>query len=115
METTFEPATSVPHYLIATIGDEIVGFAGFRDSWFMTGAHELIWINVKRGFQGKGIGRLLTQKREEIIKWMGGTIIVLMTKEIQFFQKMGYVAHHRYDGWWLMSKQVGTIELGSDL
>ncbi len=115
----FANKESRPHYYVAeTAKGEVVGYAGFRQSWLFNNTYELVWINVSKEYEGQGIGKLLTETRIEHIKRLGGTIILLMTRKQKFFEQFGF---RRKDAFWeeddaevcnpwvLMAKQVGKI------
>jgi GNAT superfamily N-acetyltransferase len=106
----FNPyAKSKPHYLVAEVEGEVVGYAGFRDAWLMSHAYELIWINIRRDHQLQGIGSALTKARIDRIKQMGGQIILLMTQKPDAFR--GFDKLQNMDGWWLMSMKLRDVKL----
>lgn len=103
-----------PHYYVAVDNEDgkILGFAGFKDAWLMTNAFELIWINVRKGLEGLGIGQALTKRRIQEIERRNGSFILLMTQKTKFFEKFGFKTLVNMDGWELMLKQISPISLG---
>lgn len=101
-----------PEYFVFEISKEIVGFAGMMPSWLMYGVWDLIWINVKKDFQGQSIGSQLTHLRISEIDRLGGSVINLMTKNTKFFSKFSFKTTYRYQGGWnLMTRQLRTLQL----
>jgi ribosomal protein S18 acetylase RimI-like enzyme len=84
--------------LVATIDDELVGFAlgtiiNKRNSAWSYGY--LIWIAVEPGHAGKGIGRELLEALTEVFIELGARMLLVDTdaeKEdaIAFFERMGF-------------------------
>ena len=112
-----------PHYYVAEIDGQVVGCGGYRSAWLMSNTYELIWVNVKKEFQGQGIGKALTKKRINRIKELGGTLILLMTQtKQQFFEQFGFSRSEMYWNsdvskimpWRLMSLQLGPVEIAGD-
>jgi N-acetylglutamate synthase-like GNAT family acetyltransferase len=99
-----------PHYYVAEIEEKVVGYAGFRDMWIAPDTYELVWINVKKGFEGLGIGRELTLKRIEHIKSLDGSLIMLMTHKPKFFEKLGFKITNTFDDWHLMHMNLKKIK-----
>jgi len=106
----FELGTFKPHYYVAMDGNFMLGFAGFVPSHILHGVYELNGIVVTKAYKRTGVGSALTKKRLEEIKKLSGTLIILMTKQVDFFSKYGFDIVADYDGWVLMIKKLGVIE-----
>lgn len=100
-----------PRYYAAWHGNKLVGFAGFVPSHILNGVFELNGICVLPQYQKKGVGRLLTEKRIERIRQLNGTLIILMTKERVFFDKLGFTAQNEFDDWYLMTMRLGKVDI----
>ncbi len=106
-----------PQYFVYEIDGKAVGFAGMMPSWIMNGIWDFIWINVHPDHHGKGIGKALTEYRIQMVKNAGGTAIHLVTREVEFFERLGFTpAQDYYTGddtpsWVLMTMQLGPVSL----
>ena len=99
------------YYVADSEGGEIVAFAGMMQSMIMFGIWDFIWINVKKEYQGSGIGRKLTEHRlQEIIK-SDGRAVHLMTQSPAFFDQFGFEVIKEYNSWKLMSLTLGPVEM----
>lgn len=77
-----------PVYLVAEQGKEVVGFAGFMQSWMDYHVYTIFWVNVRPDKQGKGIGGRLVQKVIRILrKKKGASYVMLTTKSPRFYGK----------------------------
>jgi GNAT superfamily N-acetyltransferase len=95
-----------PHFLVAADDDGVHGFAGFRRSWVMDGAYELIWIAVQPGKENSGLGTWLTERRLVEIEERGGKFVTLMTQQVEFFEGFGFHAIDTLNGYKLMIKRL---------
>jgi len=105
----FEVGTFKPQYYVAIDNHNIVcGFAGFAPSHILHGVYELNGIVVSKDLRGCNVGRDLTEKRiEEIVK-LGGTYIMLMTKQREFFDKFEFVPVSWHGDWVLMTRELAA-------
>lgn len=65
-------ADSGYHFLFAEIENEVVGYSSFGPIPATKYSFDLYWIAVHSSRRGKGIGKILNKKTEEIIALMGG-------------------------------------------
>lgn len=107
------PSQDPPHFYVAedSMSGEIVGFAGFKATMRMKGDYDLIWICLTPKAQGNGIGSALTVVRLDEIKRRGGKLVSLMTQKPGYFERFGFLKHGVFDGWSLMIKQLGKVEI----
>lgn len=101
-----------PIYYVYEVDGNVVAFAGMIESWIRNGVWDFIWINIRKDYQRKGIGKALTQYRIEKVKEMGGCAIHLMTKKYRFFASQGFQVMATYgtrEPWLLMVKQLGEF------
>jgi ribosomal protein S18 acetylase RimI-like enzyme len=112
MREMFGAARWKPHYIVTTVGDKVVAYAGFKVSWLLWNIWELIWINVLPEYQGRGVGKLLTEKRLQILHdEEDAKLIMLMTQKSTFFTQFGFKTINIYDGWHFMTLQTGTVSI----
>jgi N-acetylglutamate synthase-like GNAT family acetyltransferase len=112
MDEMFNPHTKwPPHYYVAVLDGKIVGCAGYKAAWLMSNTYELIWINIDKNYQGRGIGSMLTHHRLGRIETIGGNLVLLMSKKRKFFEIFGFESVKEFDGWHLMSKKLGTVDV----
>lgn len=112
MNAMFSEEYGRPHFFVAQENDHVVGYAGMRPSWIMTGVWEFVWINIHPSYQGNGIGTKLTDRRLKEVEWRGGSMVMLMTQSPQFFRKFGFVGIDSEDDWVLMKKKIAPLILG---
>jgi ribosomal protein S18 acetylase RimI-like enzyme len=67
------------HFLFTEQAERVVGYACFGPIPCTVASYDLYWIAVHKDFQGKGIGKELLKKSEEIIAAQGGTRIYIET------------------------------------
>lgn len=83
-----------PHYLIAEEKGEVVGFGGYSESWMDTGVCEMLWMNVRDDFQGKGVGTAIARRLIESIK-KKYSCIFLTTTVPGFYRRLGFKKLHQ--------------------
>jgi N-acetylglutamate synthase-like GNAT family acetyltransferase len=109
VNTTFDNSSWKPEYYVAVDKMKfVIGFAGFIQSHILHGVYELNGCVVDKEERNKGIARLLTEKRLEEIKKLGGTFVMLMTKENELFQKRGFLPVGFHGDWILMTKELAA-------
>lgn len=85
-----------PNFYVCMHDKEIVGMGGYALSWLDWDTFEMFWLSVKKEWQGKGIGTMLQQHREEEILKDGAfkediTILFSATRTVvDFHIKNGY-------------------------
>jgi ribosomal protein S18 acetylase RimI-like enzyme len=62
LESMFSNAAVTPIYWVAEEKKEIVGFAGYIQSWMDYNVYQIFWVNVSPTYQRKGIGKKLVAK-----------------------------------------------------
>jgi len=114
VNSTFESSVWKPQYYVATDTNSLIicGFAGFTPSHILHGVYELNGIVVSKAKRGLDIGRKLTEKRLEEIKKLGGTFVMLMTKQVSFFCKFGFRSATHHGEWVLMIKELAEPNFG---
>ena len=102
-----------PIFLVALNDrDDVIGFAAYRRSMLMKGAFELIWLAVDEKYQGREIGKQLTEWRLFEIEAHDGQMILLMTQKPDYFSKFGFFKlHHTGNEWYLMLKLLKATDI----
>lgn len=110
MEAMFKNYVAKPHYIVAEDKDEIIGLAGYMQSWIDYNVYDIFWVNVTPSHQRKGIGFALVKRVIEIIKKKKASIILLTTSKPKFYAKkfkfktLTKFKNNKYD---LMSLKLG--------
>lgn len=113
LNAQFDRNSYSPRWLVATTHHgEVIGFAGYRRSWIMADAWELIWSAVAPEWRGHQVGRLLTELRLHLIEREGGSMITLMTKSPGFYRRFRFDYGAVYDGQQMMTKRLRAVKLG---
>lgn len=90
LKAMFQQGYIIPNYLVIEIDNKIVGFGGYSNTGFNDDIYGLCWCVVHPDFQGKGIGKKLTEVRIEEIKKIGGKIILSSTKKLWHLTRFGF-------------------------
>src|SRR3990172_11438476 len=94
IEAMFKNYADNPTYLVAEQDSEIVGFAGYAQSWMDWHIYEIFWVNVSPQYQNKGIGTELVRKAMQNIRNKRGkdeaNLILLTTTSPEFYRKLGF-------------------------
>ena len=102
---------SAPTYYIAETDDGVViGYAGIMHSFIKTGVWDIVWVNVKKGYKGEGVGMKLMGLLISEVKKANGVVIHLMTKSPSYFSQFGFHIIQTYDHWSLMSFTIGNFK-----
>lgn len=102
-----------PSYYIAEADDgTIIGYAGIMHSFIKTGVWDIVWVNVKKGHKGEGVGMKLVGHLIAQIREANGVVIHLMTKSPSYFAQFGFYPIQAYDNWTLMSLKIGQFNEG---
>ncbi len=108
----FQAGVTKPTYIVAENNGELMGFAGFIQSWMEYHIYEIFWVNVKPAFQGRRIGTELVKEAIKRIKKAEGEdkaeIIVLSTKSPKFYDRLGFKTVHEYTDNYLMVLEVAN-------
>jgi len=85
------------NFIIATFGDQVIGYACYGPTSMTSGTWDIYWIAVLRGFQRKKIGSILIMEVENEIQKRGGRLILVETSSKKsyeltrrFYEKMNY-------------------------
>lgn len=101
-----------PVFVVAEGDLGVIGFAAYQPSMKMKGSYDFIWIAIHPKYQKMGVGKLLTDWRVEHIRQRGGTMIELVTQKPDYFSRHGFFKlHHLDNGWYLMLKIIGRIDI----
>ena len=92
IEAMWEDSVIRPTYVVAE-DKEIVGFAGYIQSWMDYGVFQLFWVNVHPSHQHRGIGKQLVETLLSFIKGHKEAELVQLTvsqNNIPFYKKLGF-------------------------
>ncbi len=67
------------HFVFADRDGRTIGYTCYGPIALTAGSYDLFWIAVDRSCQGQGIGRVLLEKSEELIRTAGGRRIYIET------------------------------------
>lgn len=87
MEAMFKNYVVRPQYVVAEEKGEIVGLAGYIQSWMDYNIYNIFWVNVSPAHQGNGIGSALVKKIIDIIKKKDAEMIMLTTSKPKFYSE----------------------------
>ncbi|MFA6158453.1 MAG: GNAT family N-acetyltransferase [Candidatus Paceibacterota bacterium] len=90
IQSMFGDSAVSPVYYGAEEGGQLVGFAGYIQSWMDYYIYQIFWVNVLPEFQGRGIGKkLVATLIDEIRKDKKAALIqITVTPEnIDFYKK----------------------------
>lgn len=85
MQASFMNYPIKPVYITAEERGEIIGIAGYIQSWMDYNIYEIFWVNVSPDYQGQGIGSALVNKVISIIKRKRPKMILLVTDNPKFY------------------------------
>ena len=83
IEGMFSTAVIRPLYYVAEDKGEIVGFAGFTQSWMDYNIYQIFWVNVSPERQKQGIGKKLVAKIIAHIKRDKGAKLIQLTATLE--------------------------------
>jgi ribosomal protein S18 acetylase RimI-like enzyme len=75
----FSDSTMRPYFYAAEEGGEVIGFAGFAQSWMNYNIYDIFWVNVAPEHKGKGVGKALVGKIIKIISETRGSKLIQLT------------------------------------
>jgi len=86
------------NFLFAELHGKTVGYTCYGRIPGTVCSYDLYWIAVREGYRGKGAGRILLEKTEELISSMGGCRIYIETSSRRlydltrmFYKRCGYL------------------------
>lgn len=85
MRASFMDYPIKPAYIVAEEKGEIIGVAGYVQSWMDYDIYEIFWVNVSPDYQGQGVGSALINKAISIIKRKEPKTILLTTDKPKFY------------------------------
>jgi len=85
------------HFVFAERDGQTLGYACYGPIPVTSGSFDLYWIAVDKSCQGQGLGRILLEKAEELVRREGGRRIYIETSSRlayqatrAFYQRCGY-------------------------
>lgn len=79
LQAMFGDAPIKPSYFVAVHDDQIVGFAGFMQSWMDYNIYNVFWVNVDPDYQRQGIGKELVRTVIGAIRLDANARMILLT------------------------------------
>jgi GNAT superfamily N-acetyltransferase len=67
------------HFIFAEREGRMVGYACYGPIALTIGSYDLYWIAVEKSGQGQGLGRILMEKVEDLVRALGGRRIYIET------------------------------------
>jgi predicted N-acetyltransferase YhbS len=77
----FTQAVSHPIYFVAEEHGEVIGLAGYVQSWMDYGVYELFWVNVAPERQSHGIGTKLVSRVIRAIRQTRDSRLIILTAD----------------------------------
>ena len=101
----FGTAAIKPNYIVAEEEGDILGVAGFIQSWMDYNVYNIFWVNVDPEHQRQGVGKLLMQKVIDEIKSQPDPRLILLTTDSPAY----YQEHFQFED--LYTFMDGTYRL----
>ena len=111
MAAAFGGTYSDPRFYVAIVDSQVTGMAGFRRSWLVPGAWEIVWVAVAKAHQSSGIGRALVGHGMNQIGREHGSLILTMTEHPRFFEKFGFKNCASFGSWHLLTMQLTAFRM----
>ncbi|HWC57738.1 MAG TPA: GNAT family N-acetyltransferase [Candidatus Paceibacterota bacterium] len=99
----FQRGPVPPMYFVAEEKGEVIGFAGYIQSWMDYYIYQIFWVNVHPQYKRKGIGKKLVGKLISEIKKKRNAKLILLTansavgNERYYSQNFGFKTIQRFD------------------
>lgn len=88
LKEAFSKSAIKPRYVVAEDKSQVVGIAGYMQSWMDYDIHLIFWVNVTPSRQRQGIGKqLVGQAIKEVKKQKGAKLILLSTASPAYYRK----------------------------
>lgn len=100
------------YYIAEDDAGAVIGYAGVMHSFIKTGVWDIVWVNVKKGYKGEGVGKRLMSHLITHVQTEQGVVIHLMTKSPSYFTQFGFTELTTYDNWHLMAMQIAHFTEG---
>jgi len=85
------------YFIFADLRDRTMGYACYGPIACTVGSYDLYWIAVHRDYQGRGLGRILTEMAERLIATAGGRRIYVETSgRDQYLPTRTFYEHRDY-------------------
>jgi GNAT superfamily N-acetyltransferase len=85
------------HFLFAEIDGRTVAYSCYGHIMGTDACFDLFWIVTHNDYRGKGIGRILLEETQKMVKEMGGRMVIAETSTLdkyaptrKFYLSMGY-------------------------
>jgi len=97
-----------PKYFVCDYRGTIFGMAGYALSWMDWDTFEVFWLCVRKGYEGYGIGKMLTKRLEnEIFKESTFKKDITIT----FSCEKSVINYHKRQGYKVLLKKAGDKEV----
>lgn len=90
------------HWLVASEGETVLGFAYAESERMTDGTFNLLAIAVDRAIQGSGVGRAIVSSLEDRLRKEGGRVLIVETSALDgfagtraFYARQGYAEEAR--------------------
>ena len=94
LKAMFSNAVIRPEYWVVEDRGEIIGFAGYTQSWMDYNVYQIFWVNVSPDHQQKGIGKKLVAKIITEIKKRKNSYLIQLTATLPnskyYAEKFGF-------------------------
>lgn len=86
LESMFSSAVWKPFFYVAEENDQVIGMAGYGNSWLSYGIYDLFWHVVSKEHRKRGIGSSLVNRRLDDLRTIAD-VVMISTKIPDFYSK----------------------------
>ena len=94
-------------FLFAEVDGKTVAYTCYGAISGTEGSFDLYWIVTHNDYRGKGIGRVILEETQRIVKSMGGRLLIAETSSLEkyaptrhFYNTMGYLKEAEIDDYY---------------